>query len=202
MWRHPSPPLPLAVDTFTAADGTTLEAHASDDGGSWTRHAAGSGVGSATIENGMVHNVNDGNSRLYFHSILPASADYAVEADVVMKSDNDAGTIGPVIRCDPTAATFYHLRYSCGANGWQLFKFVAGAATQLGATVLQTLTVNQVYRARLSATGSQLRAFIDGLLILDVTDTAIAASGHAGLRVNNVVTTTTGLHIDAWRVIW
>jgi hypothetical protein len=73
---------------------------------------------------------------------------------------------------------FYYLTLRSG-NTLSLRKLVNGAITTLG-TVPLSGAVNTTYQLRLEATGSQLRAYVNGVLTLQATD-ASHASGAGGL---------------------
>src|SRR6476660_5475649 len=67
------------ADAFTAANGTDLSVYNDH----WVKHAL-DGVGNAVIDANRVHNTNDTNIHAYYRDDwTPASADYAVECDVV-----------------------------------------------------------------------------------------------------------------------
>lgn len=188
-------PSVVAEATFAGTDGTALETADTK----WTKHA-NSGAGSATIDAGRVHNTNDATSHLYYHAWAPASPDYAVGVDIVMRSDNDLSHAGPALRIDTAANTAYFLRYFTNGNIWQIVKIVAGVQTGLASSVVQVLVVDRAYRAVLRAVGAQLTAFVDGAAIISTTDAAITAAGRAGVRLQDAATATVGVHLDNFRV--
>jgi hypothetical protein len=73
---------------------------------------------------------------------------------------------------------FYYLTLRSG-NTLSLRKLVNGAITTLG-TVPLSGAVGTNYQLRLEATGSQLRAYVNGVLTLQATDTS-HLSGAGGL---------------------
>lgn len=187
-------PTVFASDAFTDTNGTTLQSHTPTGGGTWTKHPAA--TSDASIHNNMVHNDNSGNAGLYYHSGTPAAADYDVEADVVMKSDNNVSTAGVCGRVHATNQDLYMARYTTNGNNWQLFKAVGGTFTQLGSNFGQTLTVDQAYRVKLEMRGTAIKLYVDGVERASATDSAVTATGKAGLRVQQAATSAVGLQLD------
>lgn len=188
-------PLVVASDAFTDANTTTLETHTATGGGTWAHHPS-SAAGSATIDNNRVHNSNDTALHLYYHSWAPASPDYDVSCDIIQKSDTNLTDVGVCARLDTVATTHYLARYNNAQDVWQAYKLVAGAATQLGSDISQTLTIDQSYRLTLSLRGASLRVSVDGAVILSAIDSAITAAGRMGLRFGNASAAATGISVD------
>lgn len=188
----------FASDGFAGASGTDLSAHDS----SWVRHS-GSAISSVLID-GRVRGNGSGVS-LYYHSGQPASADYAVSADIHEMSDAAYGA-GVVARCHPAEQTYYMARWytSDHPDSVQLYKFVSGVATLLGnpAYDLETGTSASI---RLECVGNQLKVYLrgSGTAAISVTDDSIPAAGHAGIRMGYAgcapASDTTCLHLDNFR---
>jgi hypothetical protein len=191
-------PAVVARDDFAAADTTAITSLAPP----WTKHAvAATNTAAPAVAGGRIHGENAATISVYHRADwAPASPDYAVVCDVVPLSDNDLSEAGPVGRVLASANTMYMVRYNQISNIWQLFKFVNGTATQLGASIAQTLTVGQRYVAALVMAGTTIAMRVDGVTIVAVGDTAIPAAGLAGVRIQNAATSTTGLHLGHWRV--
>ena len=64
----------------------------------------------------------------------------------------------------------------------RIFKRVGGAYTQLGSGIDITWTRGTSKTIRFKASGTALTAFVDGVSVLSVTDSAIAGPGGIGLR--------------------
>lgn len=189
----------VASDTFTGADGTALASHSPEIGAGWTRSATASdGAGDPLISGGRIYNPTS-NIRVYYITGLDL-ADCEVSADVVLRTDTNNASSGVVGRHNFGAITFYLARYNDTVNAFQLHKYVAGVATQLGSDAAATLTADQAYRLTLAMRGSSIRLLVDGLLAVSVTDTAITAAGKAGVRLGGTASTTTGTHLDNFRV--
>lgn len=191
-------PAVVARDDFVAADGTAITALAPP----WTKHAvAATNTAAPSIDGGRVHGENASTVSVYHRADwAPACADYDVSTAVVLLSDNDASEVGPVGRVLAAANTMYMARYNAISNVWQLFKFVNGSATQLGASIAQTLAVGQTYWLTLSMRGQTIAMLVDGLPVVSVADASVLAPGFAGIRLQNAATSTTGLHLDRWVV--
>lgn len=186
----------FAGELFNDVAGTTLSAHNSD----WTLHTSYS-TGTCVITDANRVRRATNNNTLYWHSGTPASADYEVTVDLFAKeTDGGASNTGVVGRVDTTANTCYHARYAGSTtDGWQLFKFVAGTATQLGSTSTQSLTDETTYALKLKLVGTAIELFKEGSgsATISVTDSAISAAGKSGIRfVGTTESNTAGLHID------
>jgi hypothetical protein len=121
----------FASDTFTGTEGTELGAYSS----SWTKVTGITGNAELTDSGTRVRQTNT-TTAAYYHSGTPSSNAYSVSCDCTKKgSVNDiaAGVIG---RCSTSANTHYRATVSSALSGsnprLQLFRFVSGAATQLG----------------------------------------------------------------------
>jgi hypothetical protein len=187
-----------ASEAFTAADGTLITALALP----WTKHVNATNTTAPTVQSNRIFGENANTISLYYRDDwVPSSADYAVECNVVLITDNNLSICGPVGRLATAATTFYSVRYNTQTNVWQLFKFVAAAGTQLGTDQAATLTPGQNYRARLEMRGSTIAMVVDGATLVSVVDAAIPAPGRAGIRITVNATSATGLHLDDWRAI-
>jgi hypothetical protein len=191
-------PAVRVYDDFVAADGTAITALAP----AWTKHAAGSSNTAApAVAAGRVHGENAASISLYYRAAAPVGPDSVVEADIYLASDNNASNIGVCLRIVAGANTFYTFRYNTSGDVWQLFKFVAGSATQLGSNTGTALATGSSARSRLEARGSVLTCSVNGAVVLTVVDTSIPAAGFAGFRANQAATASTGVHLDNWRVL-
>jgi hypothetical protein len=112
-----------------------------------------------------------------------SAADAYVEAD--MGGANDAGL---VLRL-ADQNNFYLLTISddSGTNptaNFRIFKRVAGTFTQLGSSVNLAWTRGTSKVIKFSIAGSTIKAFMDSVEQLSVTDSAITAAGLIGMRSN------------------
>jgi hypothetical protein len=200
--------LDSAVDTFTDTDGASLVEHNPDGGGRWIfainvgNSITGGALGVAKIDGGMVHNENTANLRIFYHSSIPVDADYDVLCDVILKSDNNLASAGPVARLDHlnNSGAYYFVRYNSNGNAWQL-NYQASAGSTLLGSVAQDLTIDQSYRCTLRCKGTTISVIVDGVEIISVTDANIVAKGRAGIRVQQAMTSTTGVHLDNWTAV-
>jgi len=85
------------------------------------------------------------------------------------------------------------------SNNIQLYKRVAGTYTSL-ATVDITWTRGTSKKIRFSASGSTLRAFVDGTQVLSVTDTAFATAGGVGMRNDSGGSNQTKFQAFRWNI--
>ena len=93
-----------ATDTFTANDGTLVVNHTSDSGHSW-RSIGGSANGNAVITANRVRAGGPYGHCMLESSFVPSSADYDVEADLVVQSviyDYEVGIMGREVESGPS----------------------------------------------------------------------------------------------------
>ena len=136
---------------------------------------------------------------LYYYNAAMGSADQEVSADFYI-----AGTTSTTItawifaRLLSTELTGYGARWRRN-TGWQIFRYNAGTATQIGSTAgPTTYTAGTVKAAKLRCIGSTISLFVDGTEIIVATDgSPLTAAGYAGLLSSNT-STTDGPHLDNW----
>lgn len=200
-----------SLDSFTGTSGALLSSRSGELGASWTK-LSGGGLGSLTevlSSDGRIH--RDGTGYVvYGTTTAPASADYAVQADVFVRSLILSDNIAITARTAATGTTFYAAR-SDGSN-WTILKYVSGAASTLG-TNAQTLVTGQNYRVKLEVSGSTtttIKLSVNGVLLRTVTDSSspITATGVPGIYDGDPglvpvlvsKSNTTGLHLDNFQV--
>jgi hypothetical protein len=85
---------------------------------------------------------------------------------------------------DETAKTMYMFGFVyAGVNRWELKKFVNGSESLLASSTQSLPSPGDSPFVDLRMEGSTIEGFIDGVPIVSVTDTDIAATGRAGLRM-------------------
>lgn len=203
----------VSADEFEDSAGTVLSSHTDSLAGTWTSSAGQERTAVVTNENRLRKETGAGAAQ-YYTSATPSNANYAVEADVHVKSLLTGGTpdsgdaAGILGRMDigntNGLGTNYLARYHVGYGEWQLRRHVDGVATALG-SYAQTLTPGQTYRLSLEMNGSTIRLLVDGVQRISVTDTAISAAGRGGVRFGQANSTpqptdTSGLHLDNFRI--
>lgn len=184
----------FASDTFTGTAGDTLDVYSAN----WTRHSASASGVNAVISDVQRVRTSAAGAALYYHSGTPANANYTVTADAVfIQTDGNASFSGIVGRLDTAANTYYMFRYiGSTTDGYQLYKLVAGTATQLGSTAPAAVAAGTVKSIKLSMDSDQIKGFVDGVSTIAVTDTAITAAGKAGVRPATAGADTEGIHLD------
>ncbi len=184
----------FVLDTFIADDGADLSGHVAQVGGTWAPHAVNGAAGTFKTASERVYANGVGGNPTYISGATPPSADYWVEAYVLLRNyAADGRSAGPVARLSTTVITGYHARY---ANGlWELVKIVAGVTTVL-ASVAAAWSNGQLRTVRLEVQGSAQRLIVDGALLLTTGDSAISAAGMAGVRALTG-SATGGFHIEA-----
>jgi len=201
-WRlgETATPSAFSSDTFTGSSGTTLASHTGEVGGTWTQYTgAGTTPALLTDANRVRKSATTGYAA-YYSSGVPASADYTVQADVVVKSILSQDSAGVIGRASTAAQTYYVARYNTSQTRWELAKVVSGTTTVLGSSS-QTLTVGATYTVRLEMLGSALRVYVNGASVITASDSSITAAGRAGIQLGysgagSSPSNTTGLHLD------
>lgn len=187
-----------AKATFTATDGTALSSYTPETGGQFVQHTDyGSGV--ASIDSGLVHNDNTGNTCAFYSPAVPFSADYEVCGDFVVKSQVGAAWLTLRMSTAAGDVTCYmiQLLFSGAASGWGLYKVIANSFTALTGPLL-TMPLGR-YTVRFVASGTSLKVYVNGALICNTTDSVITAKGRGGFELHQN-TTTTGVHIDNFQM--
>lgn len=170
----------FASESFTGTEGAELAAH----NAAFTKCPSLTGAIEIASNRGRCTSTT---SPGYYHSGAPASADYQVTADLT-KVSAAVSFIGVLGRQSTSVNTSYRATVdptSSGSTGtMQLFKFVAGVATQLGSSTSVTYVTSETREIKLEMVGSAIKVFWDGSgsPTISVTDTAISAAGKAGVR--------------------
>lgn len=111
-------------------------------------------------------------------------ADQVVQATVAVKPGH-TNSVGLLARMGTTGAlNGYALRAQevvAGTDVWTIWKVVAGAWTQLGATVNQEYAVND--KITFVVVGNVLSGYQNGTLVISRTDSTFAGAGRGGLYI-------------------
>jgi len=179
-------------DSFTDTDTTELSLHTGETGATWTKHASYSTLITIVGNRAVVPATTN---TLYYASGTPTNADYDVEAAITPKAVE--ANVGICARIDTSANTLYILQYVAASTRWEIGRFSAGSYQALG-TFTQTLTVDQAYAVKFELRGDALKAYIDSVERISVTDSTITAAGRVGIRGSRVGAdaATRGLHVD------
>lgn len=110
--------------------------------------------------------------------------DQSIESDVRITGTGAPGSIwgGLFVRFTDVNNTYY-VTLRPGTDTLNLRKIVGGVITDLAVLPSFVVSLNTTYKVRLEVTGTQLKLYIDGNLLLQATDTAFAA-GRAGVGTN------------------
>lgn len=173
---------PFFEDNFVVGVATLLESHAPDIGTSWTRlwgtDAATRSLQCITPANNVRCNGNTGDyGLLYTADATYPSANYELQFTFI----TTFSTITPLYGCvriqDQENMYAIRLVLSAGSNNAQLYKKVAGTWSTLGSVV----TIADGSVVKLSANGSSIKVYDDGVEVISVTDGSISAAGKAGM---------------------
>jgi len=184
----------IVNDTFSETEDTTLASHTGEVGATWVSHPSYA-TGAAVVEASGDKVYFNTNSTCYYASGAPPSADYSVFATIYVQSNGASLSAGVIGRASTSANTFYLARYGGTSSGWQLYKFVNGSATQLGSTVVQSLSLSGSYSIELRMEGTSIKLFVDGAETISATDSDIADAGKVGIRGLGVTDSTGGYQL-------
>lgn len=177
----------FASDTYTGTDWITINAKGAILGGPIVDHPNEDGAWYIYGNRALCRTAG-----LCYYAGTPASADYSVSADIVIKSS--AGSTGVAGRISTTQRTYYTAYIEQTTGIVVLAKRVNGAITGLGVSD-DSFGVG-THRLTLDMVGTTIRALIDGVEVVSVTDASITAAGKAGIRAPVISDTTTGKHLD------
>lgn len=167
------------VDSFTEASTINLTAHTPETGGAWSKITGTSNDLNVNGGGGYATGATT-STAVYRNAATPPSADYSVEATVQHTLEGFVGVIG---RASSSANTLYQLFYA-GSLHWYLERVVGGTATNLGGYDV-ALATNTDAVVKLEMIGTSIKAYINGVERISVTDSSITAAGFAGVRTRS-----------------
>lgn len=160
-----------------ATAGTDLGSAASQGGASFVKHgsySSGSSIVGAT--NGIYNGVGGQDSVYYVSGVSPSTPDYDVTISFNLVSLLAGAEVGCGIRVSTSANTGYFIAYDYTLAEWILFKRVAGSNTNL-ATFTFAYTSTGVHSLILSARGTSIYCYVDGVLVASASDSSIVSTG-------------------------
>ena len=200
-----------STDSFTGTSGSALTSHTGELGATWA-HQAGGADAQITDANRIRRSdagILQPDYTIDYTTATPPSADYSVEADLVVRSNMTGDMAGVIGRHNTATNTFYMARWEQSDASWNLVKYTNGTVSYLNYAASQpALVVNEAYRIRLEMTGTTLNLYVNGVLKVTTTDATITAAGKAGIMDGNNggsslavdKTNTTGIHFDNFQV--
>ena len=204
-WRlGESPAAVISSDSFTGTAATLLTSHVGEIGATWAYQTGSSNTERISSlnrarRNGTGYSIN-------YTTATPPSANYSVDADLVVRSNLTGDMAGVIGRLNTATNTFYMARWEQADTSWNLIKYTNGTVTYLGYVSEQPLlVVNSTYRIRLTMTGTALTLYVNGILKASATDATLTAAGKAGIMDGTFLgiaskSDTTGLHFDNFLV--
>jgi len=190
-------------DTFTITGGDiALETRTSDSGGGW------GGADTANFDvidaTNAVLRDGDGTVLMAMGDEAPSSADYYVTAngEVVNDANWAVDGFGPAVRVvDANNGYYVQLLRGTGTAGQaklRLFKRVSGTHTQIGSdyTIPSGFSGATNYAVKLQCEGTSLKVYLDTVLQIDETDSALSAAGEIGIAGRNSDPLITSVYSD------
>lgn len=167
-------------DTFTDANGTNLQSHVPNSGGTWSKiTTSGGGNLTLTIQSNTVQGATGtANSGVYFASQTPPAADYDVQASVTIGTNGDNAGVFVAARAGESAGA--HTGYYFGTFGTNEVRLYSTAGGFLG-TVSTTLTFGNTYVFKIRVNGTSIKCYVDGTELISVTNSDFTSAGQIGL---------------------
>lgn len=185
------------TEPFTETAGTNLTAHTTVT--TWAKQTGATGDIVITDINAARGNT-DGATAEYQSAFTPASRNYDVDVDYVVKSHVVNHYLWAKGQADATAATYYMGLYDTALDSWRLTKSITGSTTDIGTgcPYAQALTNGVTYHLKLELRASSQKVYIDSVLRCTASDTDITATGLAGLGLytEGAPTNSTSIHWD------
>ncbi len=202
---------PLRTDLFTGTDGTSIASHTPDGGGTWSTVFASGGTGPdlRIKSNRVLPTISSGApTSTTVQSWLSGSsnADCAAEVDAYVYSVTGSSVmVGCRVTGANTSVAYLYRAVLADDGTLTLSKIVNGSYTVLGTYSAGTLTVGSTYTVRVEAIGTAIKAYINGVQRISVTDSSVTAGGGLALFVSNPTANTyssagTGMAADAVRL--
>jgi hypothetical protein len=148
-------------DNFNRSDSNTV-------GANWTEVADDWSIKSNQLAPGLT------TTGVIIYNLPLNTIDHYAEVAMSIASTTSMGVFA---RSDLAANSYYLLRSN--GTSWNLFTNIAGSFTSIG-SYAATLVNGDV--ARIQCIGSTIKAFINGVERISVTDTAITTGSYAGVR--------------------
>jgi hypothetical protein len=180
-----------ATDTFTGADGATLQSHVSDTGQAWTSRS-----GTLLIGANRIYPSASGSYTLAY---TPAVNCYA-KADITYVGAAGNRSAGLLLRAKGSSdAVYAYYTTTTGGTGWFIATVVGGVlGTPVAVASAPAFAVGQTHKAELRCVGDTATLLVDNVAYgsLTLTDAALLTAGEVGIRTANTASTTTGFHYD------
>lgn len=165
----------------------------------WTKTAL-NGVANLTLLGGKLRGITAGNSALYAHNNTPPSADYAVSLEIQCgaTSNLNGSAVGVVGRYLGTQ--YYAARYvgSTGEYVLEKFDLFGGGLISLGAYAAG-LAASATLTLSLRMIADQIAVLVDGVAVIEATDSTISGAGQAGVLA--YTTSSTAWYGDNFRAV-
>jgi len=177
----------FASDTYGGANWITIQTSGANLGGPIIDHPDEDGAWYIYANRALCRTAG-----MAYYSGTPASADYAVQATINIKST--IGSTGVAGRISTTARTYYTAYIEQTTGKVVLAKRVAGTITSLG-TSANSYTIGD-HTLALDMVGTTIRALVGGVQVVSVVDSSITSAGKAGIRAPVISDAATGKHLD------
>ena len=179
-------------DTFADTDGVAIGSHSPTGGaGTWSTAYNPTSTSDLRVKsNRVLATVTSGGPiDTTVESWLSGSSnnDCAGEVDGYVNTVNGSSIMVACRNTGASHAARNQYRAVLNTDGTlTLAKVVAGSYTSLGTYAAGTLTAGNTYTVRVEAIGTAIKAYINGVQRISVTDSAVTTGGGLGLFVSNL----------------
>ena len=170
-------------DSFTEGSDTNLTAHTPNtdvEAGGWTV-VGGSQVYTVETANGRCHSTTSAGGVAWGLALCDAGVADGRQS-VLLKGGSTNTRLGPVFRSDGTVSNYWRVEFfTNSATGVRITKVVGGSVinVQTVAGTGNTLTTGD-NTCEVVLSGSSIKVFLNGALILDITDSSLSTNTFHG----------------------
>jgi len=178
----------LPLDTFTDANGVLLSNHIADSGHGWVANANNFVIASGRARASAV------GVGLRSDYAFPTPNQF-VEADMTPLTVIATQIAFLTVRAQANTDTYLYGGYN--GSAWIIGRKTGPGTFVPIATVPATLTPGSSYHLRLEAVGTAIKLYVDGALIISITNTTQTISGYGGIgNLTQAGGVSTGIHWD------
>jgi hypothetical protein len=165
-------------DTFTGPNGTSLESHAPDTGGAWTR-VRGRGI---ILDANTATPDKTGGRDVYRNAAAAPAADYVVGITATFGSGNSEVYVELYARMVGTSG---YATYIGSDGSWAVIRYTGGTPTVLASGITTALNpVGQPNEILFQVTSSSKRLIVNGVVVGTTTDNTHTAAGTVGFGLS------------------
>lgn len=165
----------FALDAFDQPDNTNLAAADSN----WFKTAL-NGLYNLGVKDEKLYPPTTGSVALHVNTAIPPSADYSVSLDITTGASGMGNSSFYVAGRYDGYSDYYLAGYDSPSGNIQLFRNTLYGSLNIGTYPFSPAS-KQTFNVRLEMIGDAISAYLDGVLVIAVTDSVISSAGIAGV---------------------